>query len=193
MPGPFTGFMYGNSSTGPTGATGPSGAAGGTGPTATNAYFNGYMANTSTWSTTSTTFADLVNSGGNALTTVAFNGITVSAAGNSLAAVVFVPASATAAYMVDTTILGFNNSGAVQLELTDGTTAFAWGGCGNGFSTGEVIGYPVGGVYQCASGATVTIRVRAATSSGGTANISHDGEFTAGTPPTISWRFVQIR
>lgn len=158
---------------------------------ASGSYASAFFPSTETWSTTSTTFADPTNSGGNTLTVRKSSGITLTAAATSLPGVTFTPPNATAVYLIIAQIAIENNtaSTSTSAQLTDGTTVitapgimFATGSGGN-FTL-----FTLMGVYAPASASAKTVKVQLATT-GGNAAISSGGVTTGN---TIEWTVMRI-
>src|ERR1700744_2623203 len=94
---------------------------------ATGSYSQAFFGPASSWTTSSTTFADPTNSGGSTLTVRKSSGITLTAATSNLCGVTFTPANNTAVYMVWAQVACLNSNAAnyIQLLLTDGTTTIS--------------------------------------------------------------------
>jgi hypothetical protein len=161
----------------------------------TSTYFQGYMSSSSDWNTTSSTFADGTNSGGNTLTTVYSNGITVTAAASNVAGITFTPAASTSVYLINaiacvyTATTGFE----VNLRMTDGTTAFGWNAesAGSGIGTQVDMCLPVGGIYAPGTGSAVTVKIQLSNGGAGTAHMNAQSATTG--VPTIQWTVMQIK
>jgi hypothetical protein len=151
------------------------------------------MSSASNWNTTSSAFADGSNSGGNALTGIYSNGISVSAAASSLAGITFTPATSTSVYKITANVCTYSSgfSTSIALRLTDGTTAFAWSGASSG-SADQTTGTQVlTGVYAPGTGSAVTVKVQLLTTGSGSAYI-YTGAYGADIP-VIQWSVEQIK
>lgn len=165
----------------------------GTNPSAvTNNYFSGYMSSSSSWSTTSNTFNDGTNSGGNTLTTLYSNGLTITAGASNVAGITFTPSSNTATYKISALCAGYNSNAnnAIQFRITDSTTVFGWNAILSPTTAGVTnICAPVRGIYTpgTTSAVTVKIQIRIA---GGTANFANSA--LDASIPVVQWEIVQI-
>lgn len=160
----------------------------------TNTYFNGYMSSSSSWSSSTTSFVDGSNSGGNALTTVYSNGITVTAGASNIMGITFTPNSSTAAYKITARIASdnssSNNAGGCTFKFTDGTTDFAWDMLlSRGSGTTNLINV-LTGVYVPGTTSAVTVKVQFKTVAGTTT--IHSSAFDSSLP-AIQWEVIQIR
>ena len=158
-------------------------------------YFNGYQGGSGSWSVAATGYTQLVNAGGNTLTTVYNSGqsFLVTAQGNSLLGIVFTPQSATSAYLIKAAV-AFTNSSATddaRLRLWDGGTPFAWATMNQSpTSATVVVTGPLEGVYAGGTTTPITISLQAC-SSAGTVSINGSGSFPA-TQPLVHWSIFQI-
>lgn len=86
-------------------------------------YTSAYFGSASSWATTSATYVDGTNAGGNALTIKQSSGMIVTAAGGNVCGITFTPASASAVYQIFAIIgIGSSNAGGqCAAQLTDGT------------------------------------------------------------------------
>ena len=162
-------FLFGNSSsggiTGPAGVTGPQGPTGPAGGPVTGNYFQGYMGASGSWSTTSTSFANLTNAGGNTLTPLYRSaGFSIAAMGNSLCGIVITPPAASSIYQITVSTSMYMqqvNTGAV-IRLTDGITAFSWAGIVPGNATGDqnVVPATLFGYYAGNTTGTISLQIQ---------------------------------
>lgn len=154
-------------------------------------YAQAFHNQAATWSTSSATFVDPTVSGTPALTVRVSSGITLTTAGSSLPGITFTPASAQAAYQITAT-LGVTNasvSGAVALQLTDGTTVISVSPGVQEAGTGLAITTTMTGFYAPASASAVTVKVQMAIDTGASATIQSLGFLTT---PAIEWTVLRI-
>lgn len=87
-------------------------------------YFAGSMSNNAQWATSSGTYVDGTNSGGNTLTQLSSSGITVVAASGAAPGISWTPPSASAIYLVSLVTALYNSTQDAQssIKLTDGTS-----------------------------------------------------------------------
>lgn len=162
----------------------PSWQVSGTSPT--NNYYSGYMPNSTSWSTTSSTQAALTNSGSNTLTKIFGNGITITAASSNVAGISFTPLASGSVYKITATMAVGLSGGAGQAGffLTDGTTNFA---SNSVESFGQQVPVSLTGIYVFSSGLAATISIQAAQNVSGTFTINNN-VYT----PSITWEVIQI-
>lgn len=136
--------------------------AGGGGGSA-GSFFNGFMSGASSWTISSSSYVAGVNSGGNALTTTATNGITVTAGASNVAGIVFTPASTSAVYLVTATGTMSCNGTTLQVScaLTDGTTRIGTSGTGldSGNSQAGQIPFTISKPYLPGTTSPVTLQI----------------------------------
>lgn len=190
IPSPAATYAYsvgGGGSAGGAGTSGLAGAAGGSGYievtefyanegslafSGDKGYFSGYFTDASQWTTTSATFVDGTNTGGNALTTSESVGLgTVAAAASNVAGITLTPSSATAAYRVTASFVGDSTGNVVaNFRLFDGTKMIATGGVrpqtGSDRSNLTLVG-----IWKPGTTASSTIKVQLAATGGSTAEI----------------------
>lgn len=150
----------------------------------TGSYASASFANGSSWTVTSTTFADLNNTGGNALTVRKSSGITLTAAASSLPGIVWTPPSSTAVYFV--TVIFTTAPGGVDNEyfqITDGTTVIAQTSY-NANANPEVT---LMGVYAPANTSANTVKIQAAASALAS-TIQAEGILTT----SVEWTVIRI-
>ena len=158
---------------------------------ATGQYAQAYFGSASSWSTTSSTFADPTNSGGNSLTVRQHSGITLTAASSNLPGITFTPASSSAVYLITATMSLFNGtvSDVSNAQLTDGTTVIV---VGPGYAQGATSPFDsdpttIIGIYAPGTTSAVTVKVQLL-AGGGTASI---GNYTSSSS-TLEWTVVRI-
>jgi hypothetical protein len=155
------------------------------------AYYSGYMATGETWSTTSASFVDPTNTGGNVLTPRISSGIFVSAAAALLPGLTFTPASFTAAYLVTAIFqLNCNTTGdSAVSRLYDGKNVVSTGSM-TIYGAAGAKGYiptTLSGIWKPNTNVPSTIKIQLA-SAGGTSMIG-DG---SGLASAIDWSVIQI-
>lgn len=158
---------------------------------ATGQYAQAYFGSASSWSTTSSTFADPTNSGGNSLTVRQHSGITLTAASSNLPGITFTPASSSAVYLITATMSIFNGtvSDVSNAQLTDGTTVIV---VGPGYAQGATYAFDsdpttIIGIYAPGTTSSVTVKVQLS-AGGGTASI---GNYTSSSS-TLEWTVIRI-
>lgn len=139
-------------------------------------YFQGYFSSAASWTTSSATYVDPTNAGGNTLTTIYSSGLTVTAGGSNVAGITFTPASSSSVYQITAVINGYNNGSAggasAVYRIYDGTTAFGWGTIlanGAGSITSNTV--TIGGVYAPGTGSAVTVKIQVLSTGGNTSAI----------------------
>lgn len=139
-------------------------------------YFQGYFSSAASWTTSSATYVDPTNAGGNTLTTIYSSGLTVTAGGSTVAGVTFTPASSSSVYQITAVINGYNNGSAggasAVYRIYDGTTAFGWGTIlanGAGSITSNTV--TIGGVYAPGTASAVTVKIQVLSTGGNTSAI----------------------
>lgn len=157
----------------------------------TNNYYSGFTSSAASWTTTSATYVDGTNTGGNSLTSRISNVLSVSAGASNVAGITFTPASASDVFIIKASFpgQGATNGATAAFRLYDGTsvidtasnTATASGG------TQEVC---LEGLYAPGTTSAVIVKVQMAAIGGGTTNIADP---TAGLNPVIEWSIVQIK
>ncbi len=159
----------------------------------TSNYWSGYTQNTATWTTSSNTFADGSNSGGNAITKRQGN-LTVTAAASNVAGITFTPAASSSVYLVTATSnFGAAASGNTAVAaLTDGsntiigTTQNQWViAVPNGLS-----GFTITSIFVPGTGSAVTLKLRIACPQSASMTLGSNVS-TTGTG-AIEWCIVQI-
>jgi hypothetical protein len=155
----------------------------------TSNYVQAYFGTTSSWSTASTTFVPGTNSGGNALTIRASNGISLTAGAGSICGVVFTPSSTTAAYHIICSLSMFNSSSTagVAAEMVNQTGSVVIAGS-SGVSSDPNL--TISGIFAPGSTSAQTVQIYFATYSGGTASIT--AAFGANSSIPAEWTIVQI-
>jgi hypothetical protein len=156
-------------------------------------YVQAYFSGSSSWSTTSGTYTDPTNSGGNTLSIRQFQGITLTAGTSptGVCGVTFTPSSASAVYLVLARVNAtWTSSDGINLQLTDGTTVIDNTGFGVAFSGAVSIGamHSMGGIYVPGTTSPVTVKVQVAAFFGGTANISSDTSLSN----PVEWTIIQL-
>lgn len=150
-------------------------------------YAQAYFSSGSSWSTTSSSFVDPTNSGGNSLTVRQSSGITLTAASSNVCGITFTPASSAAVYLV-TAMLGVNTSALQQIgiRLTDGTTVISSPAAWDQDSVAAVMYVPsISGIYAPGTSSPVTVKIQIYTS-GGTGNI------TGSAQNSVEWVILRI-
>lgn len=158
---------------------------------ATFTYFTGYFAAASSWSTTSSSFGDGTNAGGNTLVTRVSNNISVAAAATNIAGITFTPAAATDIYDI-TAVVSVNCNSAgndVGVSMTDGTAQIGVV-TEQSNSTTDIVPITVRGIYAPGTTSAVTVKLQIAVSAG-TGRFVEASGFTAA--PVISWTLVKIK
>lgn len=154
----------------------------------TNAYWSGNMSTSSSWSTSSGTFADPTVSGSVVFTATSNSGFgTVTAAGSSLPGITFTPASSTAVYLVTFTS-AFSNSlpGAVAAaRITDGTAQVASCSLIEPVA-GNAVPFSMTGIYAPGTASPVTLKIQLAIAVGGSATLQ-------GQTPSNAVEFTLVR
>ena len=160
----------------------------------TGSYAQAYFSGASTWSTTSASFVDPTNSGGNALTVRVSNNITLTAAASNVCGITFTPASSSAVYQI-TAQVGVSNSTATAgtaLTLSDGTIMISspasWAQSPTAATTSTFL--TVTGIYAPATSSPVTVKFQMAAIGGGTAQIIPNNG--SGISNTIEWTVLRI-
>lgn len=152
-------------------------------------YSQAYFANSSNWSTTSSTFADPTNSGGNTLTVRKSSGITLTAASSNVAGITFTPANNTAVYLITANIGIQNSSGAYvteQLIDTNGTVIAVSPGIAG--SSAVTTAQSLTGIYAPASTSPQTVKIQLAATAGTASIIA--GNATGSV--AVEWTITQI-
>ena len=155
-------------------------------------YFSGTMGVSGVWLIGSLGYTHMPNFGGNTLTPLFFNGITVSAAGNSLCGIVFPPTSPASAYKIKATfsnIMGISSIAAFR--LTDGTTPFAYQGYCQ-VPSAPCLNSSCEGVYAFSSGNTATIELQGLASPN-SAQIGGGASLVFLSFPSVQWEVIQIK
>ncbi len=159
---------------------------------ATGSYAQAYFPAATTWSTTSTSYADPTISGSDTLTVRQSSGITLTAGGSSVAGITFTPAASTAVYLI-VAQLGAYNSGAadvISYQMTDGTTVISGGSAyaeANPASNGAPV--TITGVYVPGTSSAVTVKVQVKVSAG-TGYIQVAGGISGAYP--LEWTVIRI-
>lgn len=153
-------------------------------------YYSGTMSDAPTWTTTSTSYADPGNSGGNTLTQLQASGLTVTAAASNLPGITFTPSSSSAVYLVSAVVQIFYNSNAAftgGIRLTDGTNVIA----NAAINPGAVRVTPtLVGLFVPGTGSAVTLKLQLkTTNASGTATLTS----TLSGDPSITWTIVQLK
>ena len=137
-------------------------------PQYAQAYHPGLTAGGAYWSTSSSTYADLTNTGTPSLVVRKSNGITVTQAAGNLPGITFTPASANAVYLITAqmgVIAGTSINDVGNIQLTDGTTVIAQS---NGVQSPNVnqsaATVTLSGIYVPATTNAVTVKVQGAAS-----------------------------
>lgn len=141
----------------------------------TASYSQAFFGNASSWTVTSTTYADPTNAGGNTLTVRKSAGITLTAASAGVCGVTFTPANAQAVYKVTAAVICFPAIAQnLFSQLTDGTTVITNIGCNTSGVAVTVNPTILSGIYAPASASAVTVKIQLA-GSGGVSTISTNG------------------
>lgn len=153
-------------------------------------FFVGYFGSGSQWTSNNTGYVDGTNSGGNALTTVSNQGLSVAAAASNVQGLTFTPPSTTATYLVTAT-LTIDNTGTTitgYATLTDANHAGLplMGECNNRL-TGVRSSCTLSGVFAPASTSAQTVKIQLASSSG-TGTTETIGSLVGG----AWWTIVQL-
>lgn len=159
----------------------------------TASYASATFSSASSWTTTSTSFVDPTNAGGNALTSIYASGITLTAAGSNVCGITFTPASSSAVYLVMATVGLYNNTGSdsTYVQMTDGTTAFAVSfGISNPTAVTGFYPTTLQGVYAPGTGSPVTVKLQIAVNAG-TGGITGALNSSAKSFP-VQWSVVRI-
>ena len=159
----------------------------------TNNYFSGYMGASGSWSSSSHgSFADGANVGGNTLTTLFSNNLSVVAAGSSLAGIVFTPASSASVYMIEAIVCLYENatnSGGAA-ALSDGNNLFAFTGYNQTATLANMNPcLPLRGIYAGGTTSPVTIKVQLQSASG---TVFLQNDMGIQQVPTIQWTVFQL-
>lgn len=147
------------------------------GGTTSVAYAQSYFSTASSWSTTSTSFADGTNSGGNALTGRLSSGLTLAAAASNVCGITFTPRSASAVYSITviSNIYNFTAGATSNIQMLDGsgTIIISAGQFSQAAGTAAVLtSMPVEGIYSPGTTSPVTVRLQLAASAGTAAILS---------------------
>lgn len=140
-------------------------AANGSGGSASLNYYAGYMPGATSWTTTSTTFADPTNSGNNTLTSRTSSGITVTAAASNLPGITFTPPASSAVYLITAIFPLTNNAGnsTAQAQLTDGSTVITSSAfMQTSGSPANYVSITLSGIYAPATTSAVTVKIQLA-------------------------------
>ena len=152
----------------------------------TNNFYSGYTINGASWTTSSTTFVDGTNSGGNTLTERQGN-ISVAAASSNIAGITFTPASSTSVYLVEAVIPVLTATGGVcNLSLTDGTTPIQQTAL---FNDTIISTTTLSGIYVPGTGSAVTVKIQQAGDGTHNCVIETSGSLV----PSIEWTIIQIK
>lgn len=151
-------------------------------------YFSGGFGSGVQWSTTSGSYVDGSNTGGNTLITRANHGLSVSAGASNVCGVTWTPSSSAAVYLVSVYIVllnsGTNNN---FTRIYDGTNVV-----GQTFGQPDVANHPasnfVFGVYAPATGSSVTLKLQFATAGGTLTTVDAGSALT----DNVAWTIVQI-
>lgn len=149
------------------------------GSSPTGSYAHAYFGPASSWATTSSTYADPTNTGGNTLTSRVSSGISLaaeSASGNHLPAVVFTPASSSAVYLIWAQAIVYMTAagGGTNMQMTDGTIVISQvGGMDQAAGAPDVLVVDtIGGIYAPGTASAVTVKLQLlAAGGGGTAQL----------------------
>lgn len=152
-------------------------------------YFNGYFGTGMNWSTTSATYVDGTNSGGNTLTVRSFNGMTVTAGASSVCGITWTPSASNALYIVFVWI-GLGNTNAntsTYVRLYDGTSVWANGAVQ---TTVNNFAVPVNltSIYAPNTASAVTLKLQFATS----ANTMSTKDWGVALTDNVQWTLIQI-
>ncbi len=154
----------------------------------TNTYYSGFMASPAFWSTTSTSFTDPTNTGGNTLTQRQSNALTVTAGASNIPGITFTPSASTAVYLISASTVLYGTPAAMfAAQLTDGTTTIITSSASTG-SSGDDIPITLTGIYVPGTGSAVTVKIQLATNIG-TIEMSNVSTLAA----SIEWSIVQIK
>lgn len=152
-------------------------------------YAQAFFSSGSTWSTTSTTFADGTNAGGNALTVRVSSGLSLSAAATNICGITFTPMNSSAVYLVIAEIgMQCSSTFNIGAQLTDGTTVIAVAPGDQINSANASQPQTLSGIYVPGTGLPVTVKVQLNTTSG-TASI--ESGLASGTVP-VEWTIIQL-
>lgn len=186
IPGPSATYSYAVGAAGSSGGAGTSGLAGAAGGSgyievteyyanegsiglSPMGYFSGYFTDSSQWTTTSGSFVDGTNSGGNALTTVYTSNLgAVTAGASTVCGVSFAPSSNSATYEV--TFMGdmdnTGTSGDGILRIFDGTTMVGAQRFRSAGASGGRFPVTVSGIWKPGTTASSTIKLQFAATVG---------------------------
>lgn len=138
-------------------------------PQPTGSYAQAYFGSGSNWSTSSATYVDPTNSGGNTLTVRQSSNITLTAAASNVCGITFTPAVSSAVYLIYAQVSIYNTGSSVaNVQMTDGTTVIS---NPPGFGAGGIDGPgtpTLGGIYVPGTSSSVTIKLQFAAPGGGT-------------------------
>jgi hypothetical protein len=155
-------------------------------------YAQAYFGSASGWSTTSASYVDPTNSGGNALTIRESSGINLTAAAGNVCGITFTPPTSNAVYLITATFPLFNTTtdGASAVKLTDGTEDISTAMMNN-TNTGNDVITPttLSGIYVPGVNTPVTVRLELA-AVGGTAHINNLGATTL--VNAVEWTVIQL-
>lgn len=152
----------------------------------TSNYWAGYNAGTR-WTTSSNTYGDGTNTGGNALTTRVSSGISVTAGASNVMGITFTPASSAAIYRVSCSFCASNNGvNGNSFRLYDGTNTVC-----TGANFGAAVSWiTLEGIYAPGTGSAITLKVQIATG-GGTFTIDNEN-INSLSSEVISWTLMRI-
>ncbi len=153
-------------------------------------YAQAYFGSASSWTSTSTTFADPTNSGGNSLTVRQSSNLTLTAAGSSLPGVTFTPSSSLAVFLVIAAVglENTSNSFNTSAQLTDGSTVIAISPGQQAQVGSGTNAVTLSGIYAPNNTSADTVKVQLVTTAG-TAGIAANP--ATGTV-SIEWTVIQI-
>lgn len=157
----------------------------------TGSYAQAYFGSASSWSTSSATYTDPTNAGGNTLTVRQHANITVTAAASNVCGITFTPANSSAVYKVtvSTSIYNSVTTSSVALRLTDGTTVISemGGYAESGGVAATQDPASLTGIFVPGTGSAVTIKLQMAANAG-TANMASNSPSTV----SVEWTVLRI-
>lgn len=155
-------------------------------------YYSGYMGVSSSWSTSSTSFSDGTNAGGNALTQRFSTGITVTAGASNVAGITFTPTSPTAAYRVSAQFPCYNTlatTTSIYQLIDSNSNILTSHGMQQGSVATAVFPMTLSGISIAGSTSPLTVKIQLLTFNGGaSATIAPIN----GSVATIEWVVQQI-
>lgn len=157
-------------------------------------YAQAYFGSSSGWSTSSPSYVDPTNAGGNALTVRESSGLVLTPAASNVCGITFTPSSPESVYIITATFPLFNTltDATSVAKLTDGTLDISTAMMNN-TNTGNDVLTPatLSGIYVPGVNTPVTVRLQlAAVAGSGTAHINNIGATTLAN--AVEWTVVQL-